>query len=262
MKVSSQSNYNPSFNAKILSQWSCHTKKNKPRNISIVELEKSDLGFARELVQYVEKRRTYDFLEHEILSNTSKTVFEVLNSDLPSLDKTKMYIAMHDNIACGILVANIPKKDPQNDTLVYSSRHNLGRDETEIDWLVTWSPRGKDKFNGIGKALVGEYFRTVKEDSFRDVFVRSEVPEKSYAQSFYERLGFESLGKKRLKLSNKNSAKTIVKDFGSESNDETIPMIITRTKLEEKAAELAKDMKRIEFKDNIIDAEEVINIYL
>ena len=59
------------------------------------------------------------------------------------------------------------------EVFVYSSRHNPSKNETEIDWLVTWNP-DDENIKGIGKALVGEYFRTIKKDKFRDVFVRSE----------------------------------------------------------------------------------------
>ena len=106
----------------------------------------------------------------------------------------------------------MPKTSPNYDGIVYSSRHNLAKNETELDWLVTWSPKGNERLKGIGKALIGEYFRTVKKDKFRDVFVRAEVPEKSFAKSFYEKLGFEQIGNKRVRLLNKNSAKSIITD--------------------------------------------------
>ena len=190
----------------------------------------------------------------------TKTIIEILGSNLPQIDKIKMFIATYNNKPCGIFVANIPKIYAKDEAYVYSSRHNSAKNETEIDWLVTWNTTGNEKLKGVGKALVGEYFHTVKKDKFRDVFVRSEIPEKSFATYFYENLGFERLSTKRLKLSNKNSAQCVVANYDSNSNDDTIPMIITRSQVLSKANELAKDMKRQEFKKNSIDAEILIDI--
>ena len=118
-----------------------------------------------------------------------------------------MFVATQDGSPCGLLVGNIPKHVYDGERICYSSRHNPAKNETELDWLVTWQPKGKCKIKGIGKALVGEFYRTIKKDKFRDVFVRSEVPENSYASEFYESIGFEQLGKKRLKLFNKKQIK-------------------------------------------------------
>lgn len=260
MKISSQSNYNPSFRAKLLSQWRCSNAKNNAKNISIVSIEKNDLDFMQKFLGYVEKQQNNKKSVKEIMVYATKTIIEILESNLPKMDKIKMFVATYNNKPCGIFVANIPKSYAGDESYVYSARHNSSKNETEIDWLVTWNPNGKEKLKGIGKALVGEYFHTVKGDKFRDVYVRSEVPEKSFATYFYERLGFERLNSKRLKLSNKNSAQCIVANYDSNNNDDTIPMIITRHKIQTKAEELAKEMNRIEFKNNSIDAEILIDI--
>lgn len=260
MKVSSQSNYNPNFNARLLSQWRCSNAKNNAKNISIVSIEKNDLDFMQNFLGYIEKQKNENVSAKEIMVYATKTIIEILDSNLPKMDKIKMFIATYNNKPCGIFVANIPKVYDSNDTYVYSSRHNSAKNETEIDWLATWNPTGNEKLKGVGKALVGEYFHTVKKDKFRDVFVRSEVPENSFATYFYESLGFEKTSSRRLKLSNKNSAQCVVTDYGSDSNDDTIPMIITRSKLQSKADELAKEMNRQVFKKNSIDAENLINL--
>lgn len=257
MKVSSQDNVD--FRAKLLSQWRCSSAKNKTKNIAIVALEKKDSVFAEKFVEYIENLKNDDKNAKKIMQDSSKTILEVLKSDVSEVEKVKIYIATHDEIPCGIFVANMPKVLPNEEGLVYSSRHNSAKNETEMDWLVTWNPKGNEKLKGVGKALVGEFFRTVKRDKFRDVFVRSEVPEKSYAMSFYESLGFEQLGKKRLRLFNKNSARSLIKDC-TEENDETVPMIVTRSKIQKVAEELAKKMGRKEFKENSVDAEDLISI--
>lgn len=260
MKVSSQVEYNSSFNARQLSQWRCVNAKNNPKNISIVAIEKRDVAFMEKFVDYIEKQKNENKFAKEIMRYSSKTILEILKSNLPNFDKIKMFIATYNSIPCGIFVANIPKIYAQDEAQVYSSRHNSAKNETEMDWLVTWNPTGKDKIKGIGKALVGEYFRTVKKDKFRDVFVRSEVPEKSYATYFYESLGFENIGTRRLKLSNKNSAQCAIDDFSSSSNDETIPMIITRKNIGVTAERLAQEMHRKEFVQISEKAENLISI--
>ena len=235
MQVSSQSSYNINFKAKLLSQWRCSNAKNSAKNISVVAVEKNDFDFMQKFLGYVENQKNDNKSAKEIMIYATKTIIEILGSNLPKMDKIKMFIATYDNKPCGIFVANIPKIYAQDEAYVYSSRHNSAKNETEIDWLVTWNPAGNEKLKGVGKALVGEYFHTVKKDKFRDVFVRSEVPEKSFATYFYESLGFEPITSKRLKISNKNSAQCVINDYSKGSNDDTIPMLITRSKLQAKA---------------------------
>ena len=257
MKIASIENIN--FKAKLISQWSCNNAKNKTKNISIIAIEKSDLLFAENFVKYVEGLKNDNKTAKEIMDSASKTITEILKNKILHLEKIKMFIATYDTIPCGILIANMPKASPTNDGIVYSSRHNSAKNETEMDYLVTWSPKGNEKLKGIGKALIGEYFRTVKQDKFRDVYVRAEVPEKSYAKSFYESFGFEQIRNKRLRLFNKNSAQSIINDF-TPKDDETIPMLITRSKIKTTAEELATKMNRKEFKEMSVDANILINI--
>lgn len=259
MRVSSQFGSNLSFNARQLSQWRCSNAKNKAKNVSIIAIEKRDLVFMQNFVKYVENLKNDCWVRKEIMIHSSKTILEILNSDLPNFDKIKMFIATSDNIPCGIFIANIPKTYAPNEAYVYSSRHNSAKNETEIDWLVTWNPTGNEKIKGIGKALVGEYFRTVKKDKFRDVFVHSEIPEYSFATKFYESLGFENIGTKRIKLSNKNSAQTIINSYG-DRNDDTVPMIITRKNIGITADRLASEMHRQEFVQISEDARDLISI--
>ena len=257
MNISKQDSIN--FQARLLSQWRCSNIANKAKNVSIIELEKRDLAFAKKFIKHVETIQTDNKTAKEIIDSSSKTILEILQDDENYSKKIKIYIATYDENPCGIFIANMPKNSPYNDGLVYSSRHNPAKNETELDWLVTWSPKGNERLKGIGKALIGEYFRTVKKDKFRDIFVRAEVPEKSYAKGFYERLGFEQIGKKRVKLLNKNSAQSIINDY-TKVNDETIPMLVTRRKIKEVAEELATKMNRKEFKEESVDAGFLISI--
>ena len=259
MKVSSQKNYNQSFNAKLLSQWRCCNAKNKIKNVSIVAIEKKDLPFIEKFVKYIKNLKIDNLITKEIMNDSSKTMLEILKSNIFGAKKIKIYVATYDEIPCGIFIANMPKSSQNNKGIVYSSRHNPAKNETEMDWLVTWKPKGNENIKGIGKALIGEYFRTVKQDKFRDVFVKSEIPENSFATKFYENLGFEQIGTKRLKLFNKNSAQYLINNY-TEENDETVPMLITRNRIQKKSEELAKKMRRQEFVQKSENAKNLILI--
>jgi hypothetical protein len=250
---------NLSFRAVPLAQWRCKTLNNKTKNITIVAFEKKDLKFVGKFIEKSDIICSRDSLKQKLVSDTIRTIRDSLNITSKSFEKVKMFMAIHEGTPCGLLVGNIPKKNIDTEQIKYSSRHNPAKNETELDWLVTWRPRGKSKIKGIGKALVGEYFRTVKKDKFRDVFVRSEVPENSYAKDFYESLGFEQMSDKRLKLFNKNSAQYIISDYG-DGSDDTIPMIITRKTLQETATHLSEKMMRQEFKRKSVDADDLIKI--
>lgn len=257
MRIEIQNSIN--YKAKLVSQWNCLDAQNKIKNISIVSLDKRDLLFAEKFVKYAEEMEHIDSASKEVLNSSAKSMLEILKFPAQLLEKIKIFIATYDKKPCGLCISNIPKFANGKESLVYSSRHNLAKNETEIDWLVTWADKEQGKINGIGKALVGEYFRTVNEDGFRDVFVRSEIPEKSYASSFYENLGFEFLTEKRLKLSNKNSAQYIINDYGN-SSDYVIPMLITKTRLLGVAESLADKMCREEYSENSYKAEALIKI--
>ena len=259
MRVSSnQQNIN--FNAVPLAQWRCKTLDNKTKDVVIFAFEQNDINFVRKFVEKTQDICKNDLDKLEIVNSTIRTIRDILDkTNKKNFERVKMFLALNEGTPCGLLVGNVPKLDKDSKQIKYSSRHNSAKNETELDWLVTWQPKGKSKIKGIGTALVCEYFRTVKKDKFRDIFVRSEVPEKSYATNFYEKLGFETIGTKRLKLFNKNSAQYVISDYG-EGNDDTIPMIVTRKNLQDISQDLSKKMTRQEFKQNSIEAEDLIKI--
>ena len=256
MKVS-PSQQNISFNAQLISQWKCQNAKGNLRNVSIVALEKRDLEYIRNFRKDLDKYRHLVAIRQAIIDASTNAIVEILQKAGEAFNRVKMYMAVYEGKPCGFLIANIPKKRPVTDAEVFTSRHNPAKNETEIDWLVTWNPNRNESLKGIGKALVGEYFRTIKPDKFRDVFVRSEIPEYSYAAFFYESVGFERLSDKRTKLANKNSGQYIINDE-SNSEDAVIPMIITRSKISAKADELAEQMCRREFVKNSVDIKELV----
>ena len=119
MRVSSQDNRN--FKAQLISQWRCSSAKNKAKNISIVAIEKRDLPFIEKFVDYIDKFNEENLVKKEIMRYSSKTILELLKSDISGFDKVKMFIATHDRIPCGIFVANIPKVYA-NDATTVSAR--------------------------------------------------------------------------------------------------------------------------------------------
>ncbi len=245
MKVSPTS-INPNFSAKPISMWRCSSRlDNSVRNISIIELEKRDYDFADKFVKSLGNYKGIDPIKTEILTDAARTLEKVLECGNRYLQKIKLFMAAYNSSPCGLLIANIPKEDEYG-KIVYSSRHNCAKNETELDWLVTWSPEDAEPIKGIGKAILGEYFGTVHRDKFRDVYVRSELPENTYAQYFYESMGFEPMGDKRHLLGTKTTNKSLINEPEPE-NDRIIPMIVTRKKIREVYNNVSQVMSRQEF---------------
>ena len=257
MKISAKKQYNPCFDAQLISQWKCQSAKGKTRQVSIVSLEKQDLSFIQNLSKNLSIYSHLEQARTTIIKSSINMIKDILENMSELFEKTKMLVAIQDGNLCGFLLANIPKEDPNTDRIVYSSRHNPAKNETEVDWLVTWNPQKNEKIRGIGKALMGEYFRTVKADKFRDVYVRAEVPECSYAIDFYESLGFEKISKKRSKLVNKNTALYVIAD-DSDKNDSIVPMVVTRSRLIKKSTDLAEEMCRQEFVKKSVNLENLL----
>ncbi len=251
---------NPTFSAKLLAQWRCNSAMDGSfKSVSVAQLEKCDLHFVENFIEKVDSIKIKDKNTKDIFASTIKTAREILKSENPLLERVKILFAIYNNKPCGVLVANIPKYSSDGEGIEYSSRHNSAKNETELDWLVTWNVEGSGKIKGLGKALIGEYFKTLKKDKFRDVFVRSELPENSYAQAFYESVGFEQLGDKRKRFERRTTKNSIVEDY-TYSSDMIVPMIIVKKKSSEVARDLAEKMCRREFVKNSVPADELMYI--
>ncbi len=258
MNVSSSFN-SPSFGAVLLSHWRCSSLSDCGiRNVSIASLEKKDFKFADKFIKSVDNYESTDNIKKEIIFDAAETMKRILESGENFLKKTKILIAIYNSIPCGLLIANIPKIDEYGN-LVFSSRHNCAKKETELDWLATWNPNNQEKIKGIGKAIVGEYFGTIRHDKFRDIYVRSELPENSYAQTFYESMGFEAIGDKRHLLGTKTTNKSLINE-PEPKNDRIIPMLITRKRISEVYKNVSEVMCRREFVRKSSDIGELIKI--
>ena len=258
MRVSS-SQQSINFQAIPLAQWRCNSANNKSiKQVTIVSLERRDKHFVEE---FQRKFATLfgsnkDDITNSIIKDTINTIVEILKSEEMISEKVRVLMAVYNSKPCGLLIANMPKS-LKDGSIVHSSRHNCAKNETEIDWLATWVPKREKKILGVGKSLLGEYFRTVKKDKFRDVFVRSELPENSIAQYFYESMGFEQIGKKRTLLSTKTSNNYLINNY-AEATDEVVPMLITRKVLNEKKDSLAIKMCRQEFVNKSVAIEDLV----
>lgn len=260
MQVQSNTVNDVSFGLRPIAQWRCvSATKKQPKSITIAEIEPKDLEFIKKM-KYIAEVSTYgDKIRDEIIWGTLTTIEGILADKSAFLNKVKMFVAIQNYKPCGLLIGNMPKRILSTEGISYSSRHNNAKSETEIDWLATWTPKGEEKLKGTGKALVAEFFGSLKKDKFRDVFVKSELPENSYAQSFYESLGFEALGSKRPQLTC-NTTNTYVVQSYDEPTDRIIPMIISRGKLRKCFSELSEKMCRQRFVKTSVDAESLMNI--
>lgn len=235
----------PVCRAKLLSQWKCTSEdKLHSRNITIISLKKEDAVFADFLLNRIPQITYISDACRHVLNDAAVTLKDLLNTSEEDADKkTKLYVAVYDAKPCGLLIGNMRKRSGENGKIVYSSRHNSAKNETELDWLVTWKPQENIGIKGVGKALVGEYLRTLKADKFRDVYVRSELPENSVAQEFYESLGFETLGDKRKMWESRTTNLPLVRACDNVT-ELMIRMLITRKKIGQTLENLSQKMSR------------------
>ena len=218
---------------------------NAGNKVEVIQLEKQDVPFINNFLSninsYFKKHKINDSAHKEIMLDSFNATKEILeNSD--KLKKSKVLLAVANKEPQGIIIANILKKGNDN-KLHYSSRHNHASTETELDWIVTWNKYLPNKTKNIGKVLTTEYFMTLKKDKFKSVFVRSELPEKSCASNFYNKMGFEDITTKREKLEKHNSNKYIIKTLDN-PQDEIIPMIIWGKKINETIKSNVKELER------------------
>ena len=246
----------PSFSAIPLARY--NTEQNV--FVTIYQLEKKDLPFVTNFLnnihQYFKEKKICDFSHKQVMEEAFGAVKAILSSTHTE-KKAKNLLAVSDMEPCGILVGNVVKKRSSDDKLVYTSRKNHGRKETELDWLTTWDPKPKQKMKNIGKAIAAEYYNTVLNDGFRDIYVRSEVPEKSYAVYFYKSIGFEELFKERKKITKYQTNRYLIGNYDN-PKDEVIPMIVTRGTIVKTKEKLFETLNRFKIESSSIDINTVI----
>jgi len=186
--ISQNKSYSPNFGAIPLAKYGY--LHDKDQDVMVYQLEERDVDY----LKYISDNIDGFYKRHDITDDSTKQVvkeavdagIEILQSKYEK--KAKVLLALSDEEPSAILIGNVLKVD-KNGKFHYSSRKNHSKDETELDWLATWNK----KILGEGKVIVTEYFHTVLKDKFKQIYVRSEVPEKSFAQSFYEKMGLRYL---------------------------------------------------------------------
>ena len=223
MKISLQSEYNASFRAIPLAKYGY--LNDKAKDVIVYQLEKKDIDY----LKYVSRNIDKFYKKHEIDDESTKQVVKeafdagatILSEEKVKEDKAKVLLAFSDEEPSAILIGNTLKVDKYG-KFHYSSRKNHSCDETELDWLATWNK----KILGEGKVIVCEFFESLLQDGFKQCYVRSEVPEKSFAMEFYKKMGFKPLSKLQRKIQRRNDNTYVIGNFDV-PKDLIIPMKAT-----------------------------------
>ncbi|MBO6181725.1 hypothetical protein J6O86_08580 [bacterium] len=214
----------------------------KKQDVMVYQLEKKDVDY----LQYISDNIDGFYKKHDIKDDSTKQVvkeavdagIEILQSKYEK--KAKVLLALSDEEPSAILIGNVLKVD-KNGGFHYSSRKNHSKDETELDWLATWNK----KILGEGKVIVTEFFHSALKDGFKQIYVRSEVPEKSFAKDFYKKMGFEPLSDEQREIQRENDNRYLIGDFDA-LEDNIIPMKATTRDIKNSLKKRTEELERKE----------------
>ncbi len=232
--------YNPHFGAIPLAKYGyLHDKK---QDVTVYQLEKRDVDY----LQYISDNIDGFYKKHDIKDDSTKQVVKeafdagkaILSETKIKEDKAKVLLAFSDEDPNAILIGNTLKVD-KNGKLHYSSRKNHSCEETELDWLATWNK----KILGEGKVIVCEFFESLLKDGFKQCYVRSEIPEKSFAMEFYKKMGFEPLSNRQRRIQRKNDNTYAIGNFDA-PKDLIIPMKATTRDIMRTIKKRSKELMR------------------
>ena len=223
MNINFQPACNTNFKAIPLAKYGY--LNDKAKDVVVYQLEKRDIDYLRRITQNIE---TF-YQRYEINDESTKQVvkeavdagIEILSEPKYKEEKAKVLLALSGDEPSAILIGNTLKID-KNGNFHYSSRKNHSKDETELDWLATWNK----KILGEGKVIVCEFFHSLLKDGFKQCYVRSEIPEKSFAMEFYKKMGFEPLSNRQRRIQRKNDNNYVIGNFDA-PKDMIIPMKAT-----------------------------------
>ena len=242
MKINFKSSYNASFKAIPLAKY-CYLN-DKAKDVIVYQLEKKDIDYLKYISQNIDKFYKTHEIEDESTKQVVKEAFdagiEILSEGKYKEEKAKVLLAMSEDEPSAILVGNTLKVD-KNGNFHYSSRKNHSSEETELDWLATWNK----KILGEGKVIVCEYFRSLLKDGFKQCYVRSEVPEKSFAMEFYKKMGFSPLSNRQRRIQRKNDNAYVIGNFDA-PKDMIIPMKATTRDIHRSIKKRSKELMRKE----------------
>ena len=242
IKITPAYSNNTSFKAIPLAKYGY--LNDKAKNVIVYQLEKKDIGFLKYVSQNIDRFYKKHEIEDESTKQVVKEAFEagvaILEESRFKEDKAKVMLAFSDEEPSAILIGNTLKFDKKGH-FHYSSRKNHSVDETELDWLATWNK----KILGEGKVIVCEFFHTLLKDGFKQCYVRSEIPEKSFAMEFYKKMGFEPLSKRERKIQRKNDNIYAIGNFDA-PKDNIIPMKATTRDITRSIKKRSQELMRKE----------------
>ncbi len=244
-QINQRNGYHPNFTAIPLATY--NYLHDKDQNVIVYQLENEDIPYLQNISdnidRFYKKHEIEDESTKEVLKKSIDAGIEILSNEEYKDKKTKVLLALSDEEPSAILVGNAPKVD-KNGKIHYSSRKNHAKDETELDALATWNK----KILGEGKVILTEYFHTVLKDGFKQIYVRSEIPENSFAKDFYIKMGFKELSDEQRKIQRKNDY-NYMSDIFNYGNDPIIPMKVTTKDIQKSIKKRFKELERKEFKD-------------
>ena len=248
----------PAFTAKLRAKYQLSDAKKDV--VHIYELERCDLSFLGKLLGnikgYAKSKGVDDYSRQQVMEESLLASQKLLSYPKTVVGKTKILVAVVKENLCGIIVGNVPKVG-KNEHIHYSSRKNHSKNETELDWIATWNPTKKSKLSGVGKVLTTEYFHSLKKDEFKNVYVRSELPELSFAQKFYESIGFSTLPSGRKSISKSSNNKYIIGECDTQG-EEIIPMVASRSDIKNSIKINSQKYKRKELSASSEDLENLL----
>lgn len=179
------------------------------------------------------------------------------------IDPSIKYLATIDNKPCGIIMGNIPKISQDYREVVFSNRDK--KNETELDWLVTWSTKGQEGKRGVGRALMAEYLNACTKLKDTDsIYVRSTIPMIANAVEFYKANGFKELVPRRIPYQESSRPRNISDLIsGKEFKDDDYPVRPLELDMEDAKAVFQKtqeELKRDSLDKTSIDLTKIIKL--
>lgn len=225
MKLSFNPSYNKQTTFKAIPLARYGYLNDKARNVIVYQLEKKDIDYLKYISAHIEQFYKKFEVDNDSAKQVIKEAFDagaaILSEAKYKEDKAKVLLALSDEAPSAILIGNTLKID-KNGKFQYSSRKNHSNYETELDWLATWNK----KILGEGKVIVCEFFHSLLKDGFKQCYVRSEIPEKSFAMEFYKKMGFQPLSNRQRRIQRKNDNIYAIGNFDA-PKDLIVPMKAT-----------------------------------
>lgn len=221
-----------------------YTLKNAKKAV-VFELEKYDVNFLKawreNLPQFIKNNGISGDTKIEIIEKALNACVNALSNPKSIGKKASLYLAVVDRKICGIIIGGMAKKSKNPSKIVYSSRKNCGKLETEGDFFATWHDA---EYKGIGKALLAELFKGSLQSGFKNLYARAETPQNSGAIFFYLKYGFKLLsGKIQHKFKRNCDSSYLGGDYFS-SNDLMLPVKINKKGMLNAIKKISIDMSK------------------